>query len=178
MDWTGSEIKGDFEMVIETMYLRVLALTMSKNDASLAGVFFASDGCGKVTMMSTDTHRLTVITLDELCPECEFLVPAEIIKSVKDKKMKLVDLSGVSALQRKMPDYMRTLDAVKYPTGEAAQINIDYLVDASKAICELGVPRKWSKLLYIHHNGSGPATIDTGLDNVKIAIMPLAGRVG
>ena len=118
------------------------------------------DECGGARLVSTDGHRLAIITLGDYPAAApgEYLIPRDAIKSIKKASGRSFNgvnieidgerftlsaydeiLGGGKLIDGKFPDFQRVTPAnVDGWTGQAATFNADYVHDIKRALIELG----------------------------------------
>lgn len=118
------------------------------------------DECGGARLVSTDGHRLAIITLGDYPAAApgEYLIPRDSIKSIKKASGRSFNgvnieidadrftltaydeiLGGGKLIDGKFPDFQRVTPAsVDDWSGQAATFNADYVHDIKRALVELG----------------------------------------
>lgn len=177
-------------MEIQGKYLKAASMFMGKNDlrSYLNGVY-AEVSYDQLILTATDGRRMVSIRLDVEPGQrtTKFIIPASLLKDVKPKltaylsisdddkliTLKQEDWAKQSApIEEVFPEYRRVIP--QKISGEAANYNPQYLLDAAKAVNMLTGQATMS--LAISHNGSDAGVVEINDSNVILLIMPVRNK--
>lgn len=169
----------------------------------LQGVLVDIPAAGECRLVATDGHAVGITRLDTVAAGAavpqQFILPRDLVRKFKPKDGALTvriedddpngrtharpvsitaEASGLTAsgstIDGIFPDYRRVIP--HEPTGEAAQLNVGYLIAFAKALSMLsGCALKSAQMrVGIRHNGSGGALVSfAGHDDFVGVLMPL-----
>ena len=177
-------------MEIQGNYLKAASMFMDKNALrrDLNGVY-AEVSDTQLILTATDGHRMVSIRLDVEPGQrtTKFIIPGSLLKDVKPKLMTYLSISDddklITVKQEDWAKQSAPLDGV-FPayrrvipqkiSGEAANYNPQYLLDAAKAVNMLTGRSTMS--LAMSHNGSDAGVVEINDSNVIMIIMPIISK--
>ena len=143
-----------------------------------------------INIVSTDGHRLTAFrepleyAAEPQTADYEFIIPLDVLKQAAKAKTPRVVLESTpegrymlnnvvfAPIDGKFPDYRRVLPTTF--TGEAAQYQPEYLLDAKNALRDFYQVKKNDLcVVKLEQNGTGGAAVHCGKSDAVVVIMPV-----